>query len=151
MNIPKAPLPLPDQSLNPLNKPSVHKIDRQVSPEMRKAAEGLESVFASQMMKAMRETVEPSEFSLHNSATDVYQGMLDQEYSDIAAHQNSLGLSEQIIDYWLRDKANPQYHLNKGVPHPAAAAKVETEASIKESSKSSTMSTGGTHEDQSNE
>jgi Rod binding domain-containing protein len=99
------------------------------------------------MMKAMRETVEPSEFSLHNSATDVYQGMLDQEYSDIAAHQNSLGLSGQIIDYWLRDKANPQYNLNKGVTHPARDVKAQPVASIK----SSEMSTGGTHEDQSNE
>jgi Rod binding domain-containing protein len=133
MSIPRAPL-------NPLNKPSVQKVDRNVSPEMRKAAEGLESVFASQMMKAMRETVEPSEFSLHNSASDIYQGMLDQEYSDIAAHQNSLGLSEQIIDYWLRDKAQPQYNQKKAA-----------ESSPPAGSKSSVMSTGGTHADQSNE
>ena len=77
---------------------------------MRKAAEGLEAVFTSQMLKAMRSTVEESEFSLHNSATDIYQGMLDQEYADTAAHMNSLGLSNQIIDYWLRSQPNPQYN-----------------------------------------
>jgi len=145
MNIPKDPPSPPVTSLNPLNKPRVQKADRHVSPEMQKAAEGLEAVFAQQMMKAMRETVEPSEFSLHNSATDVYQGMLDQEYSDVAAHQNSLGLSGQIIDYWLRDKPDAQYNKGKGVPmHPLVEAKAKPQASSK-------MSTGGTHEDQSNE
>ena len=104
--------------------------DSRVSPEMRKEAEGLESVFTSELMKTMRGTVEPSEFSLHNSATDIYQGMLDQEYSDVAARQNSLGLSEQIIDYWLRSQPSPQYNQEKNL----------TQGSV---------STGGTHEDQS--
>ena len=104
--------------------------ESRITPEMRKAAEGLESVFTSQMMKSMRETVEPSEFSLHNSATDIYQGMLDQEYTDAAARQNSLGLSEQIIDYWLRSQPSPQYNNEKNL----------TQGSV---------STGGTHEDQS--
>ena len=80
-----------------------------VDPEMRKAAEGLEAAFTSEMMKAMRTTVEPSEFSLHNTASDIYQGMLDQEYAETSAHRNSLGLSEQIVDYWLRAQPNPQY------------------------------------------
>jgi Rod binding domain-containing protein len=134
--------------LNPLNNPNTGpdaaKTARNVSPEMREAAQGLESVFTQQMMKVMRSTVEPSEFSLHNSASDIYQGMLDQEYSDIAAKQNSLGLSEQIIDYWLRDKPNPQYSKEKGehVVKPGSGSK---------SLKVSKMSTGGTHEDQSNE
>jgi Rod binding domain-containing protein len=99
---------------------------------MRKAAEGLETIFTSEMVKAMRGTVEKSEFSLANSATDIYQGMLDQEYSEIAAKQNSLGLSQQIIDYWLRSQPEPHYN-EKRAPHAGA------------------MSTGGTHENQSNE
>ncbi len=102
------------------------------SPEMRKAAEGLEAIFTSEMVKAMRGTVEKSEFSLSNSATDIYQGMLDQEYSEIAAKQNSLGLSEQIVDYWLRSQPNPQYTDNRN----------HVQGSV---------STGGTHESQSNE
>ena len=125
----------PQAPLNPLHA-RVQKVDREVPAEMRKAAEGLEAVFASQMMKAMRETVEPSEFSLHNSASDIYQGMLDEQYSDIAAHQNSLGLSGQIIDYWLRDKQVPTYNQEKGAAKAPVVSKV---------------STGGTHEDQSNE
>ena len=105
---------------------------RNIPPEMRKAAEGLEAVFTSEMMKAMRGTVQPSEFSLHNTASDIYQGMLDQEYADVAARQNNLGLSEQIIDYWLREQANPKYNDNRNQA-------------------SGSVRTGGTHEDKSSE
>jgi Rod binding domain-containing protein len=97
--------------------------DPRITPEMRKAAEGLESVFTSEMVKAMRGTVEESEFSLHNSASDIYQGMLDQEYADVSAKGNSLGLSQQIIDYWLRSQPQPKYTNNRS------------------------QGTGGTHED----
>ena len=79
--------------------------DPRISPEMHKAAEGLEAQFTSMMIDAMKKTqAEPNEFSLHNSASDIYQGMLDQEYADISAKGNSLGLSQQIIDYWLRSQ-----------------------------------------------
>jgi Rod binding domain-containing protein len=81
-----------------------------VDPELRKAAEGLEAMFTSEMIRAMRDTVEPSEFSLHNSATDIYQSMLDSEYAEISAQQNSLGLSQQIIDYWLRTQGAGTYN-----------------------------------------
>jgi Rod binding domain-containing protein len=87
--------------------------DSRITPEMRKAAQGLESTFMSEMIRAMRSTAEPSEFSLHNSASDIYQGMLDQEYADISASANSLGLSQQIIDYWLRSQPQPTYNGNR--------------------------------------
>jgi Rod binding domain-containing protein len=83
---------------------------KELNPEMRRAAEGLEAMFMSEMISAMRNTVEPSEFSLHNSASDIYQGMLDQEYSETTARQNSLGLSEQIMDYMLRSQGSEQYN-----------------------------------------
>jgi Rod binding domain-containing protein len=92
--------------------------DPRVTPEMRQAAKNLESVFTSEMMKAMRNTIEESEFSLNNSATEIYQGMLDQEYADIAANQNSLGLSRQIIDYWLRSMPQEQYNKNRNSQGP---------------------------------
>ena len=105
---------------------------REVPPEYRKAAEGLEAVFTQEMMKAMRGTVEKSEFSLENSATGIYQGMLDSEYAEVAARQNSLGLAEQIVDYMLRSRENANYNGNTG-RHPGS------------------MSTGGTHEGQSSQ
>ncbi|NDG83432.1 MAG: hypothetical protein EBX52_00150 [Proteobacteria bacterium] len=106
------------------------KDDARVSPEMRKAAEGLEAIFTAKMMKAMRGTVQKSEFSLHNSASDIYEGMLDQEYAETSARQNAIGLSDQIIDYWLRSQPDAKYNVKKS---PDAGS----------------VRTGGTHEDQS--
>jgi Rod binding domain-containing protein len=117
----------------PLKTPVHQKVDDpRITPEMKKAAEGLETMFTSEMMKAMRGTVEKSEFSLHNSASDLYEGMLDQEYAEISARQNSIGLSEQIVDYWLRSLPEPKYNE-------------------KRNSDVSSVRTGGTHEGQSNE
>lgn len=116
-------------------KPQHQKLDDpRITPEMRKAAEGLESVFTQEIMKAMRSTVEESEFSLNNTATNIYQGMLDEEYSDISARKNSLGLSNQILDYWLRSMPTTQYNSNKD-PQPDTHSVVGR--------------TGGTHEGQS--
>jgi Rod binding domain-containing protein len=70
-----------------------------VDPQIRKAAEGLESMFMNQMMQAMRNTVQESEFSLENPATKIYRGMLDSEISQQAARTNSIGLADQIIAY----------------------------------------------------
>ena len=106
--------------------------DPRITPEMRKAAEGLEAIFTSEMMKAMRGTVQKSEFSLRNSGSDIYEGMLDQEYAETSARQNAIGLSGQIIDYWLRSMPDPKYNQKRS---PDAGP----------------MRTGGTHEDQSNE
>jgi len=108
------------------------KDDARISPEMRKAAEGLEAIFTAEMMKAMRGTVEKSGFSLHNSASDIYEGMLDQEYAETSARQNAIGLSDQIIDYWLRSQPDPKYN---GKRSPDAGS----------------VRTGGTHEDQSSD
>ena len=117
------------------------KIDTEAAPpEMLQAAEGIESVFTAKMMEAMRGTVEPSEFSLHNTATDIYQGMLDQQYADTAAHMNSLGLARQIVDYMLRSQANPKY-TNTRDPQPSDQARSQVV----------TGRTGGTHEGQSGE
>ena len=117
------PSSIPPQ-IPPIKTQHQNNDDPRISPEMRKAAEGLEAQFTSMMMDAMKKTQgEPNEFSLHNSASDIYQGMLDQEYADISAKGNSLGLSQQIIDYWLRSQPQPKYNNNRS------------------------QGTGGTHED----
>jgi Rod binding domain-containing protein len=78
-------------------------VDRQnIDPQMIEAAQGMEAMFINEMTKAMRKTVESSEFSLNNSASDMYQSMLDGEHAEIAARANEMGLSNLIIDYWTR-------------------------------------------------
>ncbi|MBU6152693.1 MAG: rod-binding protein [Bdellovibrionales bacterium] len=106
--------------------------DPRITAEMREAARGLEAIFTSEMMKAMRGTVQKSEFSLRNPGSEIYEGMLDQEYAESSARQNAIGLSGQIIDYWLRSMPDPKYNENTG---PDAGP----------------VRTGGTHEDQSSE
>lgn len=128
--------PLRAAPLNPLHGPQKRVAEEKPAYtdapiEMRKAAEGLEAAFTEQMVKSMRDTVEPSEFSLRNNASDIYQGMLDTEYAETAARANSLGLSEQIVDYWLRSQGQPTYNNNRA---PKGSRR-----------------TGGTNEDQSSE
>lgn len=136
MKIPPAP-PLKTEQTTPNSKLRQTRDDPRITPEMRKAAQGLEAVFTSEMMKAMRETVDESEFSLKNSATEIYQGMLDNEYAEIAANQNSLGLSRQILDYWLRSMPQDKYNKER---NPQVPAPVKSGGSGR---------TGGTNEGQS--
>jgi Rod binding domain-containing protein len=114
--------------ISPLKAQPSQKDDPRITPEMREAAEGLEANFTAEMMKAMRGTVEESEFSLNNTGTEIYQGMLDQNYAEIAAHGNSLGLSGQIIDYLLRSAPKEPYN-KEGQTQPTVVKR-----------------TGGTHE-----
>ena len=95
-----------------LNVPSPGKT-RNVSPEMRQAADGLESMFVGEMLKAMRNTVETSDLSMRNHASDIYQSMLDSEHAEQIAKSQNLGLSEQIIDYWLRMEDQTKYNESK--------------------------------------
>jgi Rod binding domain-containing protein len=77
-----------------------------VDPELVKAAEGMESMFLNYMMNVMRETVPKNDMDLHSPATDVYQGMLDHEYSQKAVKAGGVGLADQIIAYWESQRYN---------------------------------------------
>ncbi|MBC7384626.1 MAG: rod-binding protein [Cryobacterium sp.] len=90
--------------LSPLNSEPVRQSNGarnrdQVDPQIRQAAEGLEAMFLNTMMQAMRGTVQENEFSLENPATKLYRGMLDSEIAQKTAHNNSVGLADQIIAY----------------------------------------------------
>ncbi len=72
---------------------------RDIDPQVKEAAEGLESLFLDTMFKAMRQTVQSSELSLENNATRIYRDMLDSETAKRSAAQNSIGLADQIVAY----------------------------------------------------
>jgi Rod binding domain-containing protein len=109
----KIPPPAPRQIDGPRNRDDV-------DPTIRKAAEGLESIFMNQMMDAMRGTVGESEFSMENSATKIYRGMLDTEVSQRAAKTNSIGLADQIIAYLEQRGYNGNKASAHGRPKPLA-------------------------------
>jgi len=70
-----------------------------VTPEMRRAAEGMEAMFLDQLFRVMRTTVPKGEGSLESPATEIYRSMLDSETAQRSARAGGVGLSEQIIAY----------------------------------------------------
>tara|TARA_Y100000590_G_scaffold464729_1_gene634896 strand:- start:1589 stop:2035 length:447 start_codon:yes stop_codon:yes gene_type:complete len=90
----------------------VSPVDRsQVSPELVKAAEGMETMFINHLMKTMRKTIPKNEMDLENHATKIYRGMLDSEYSKVAARNNGIGLADQIIAHMT-----PNRYTESGSP-----------------------------------
>ena len=129
--------PLSPPSLKPLDERQAAVRNRDdVDPQIRKAAEGMETMFMDYMMKTMRGTVEKNDLDLENSATEIYRGMLDTETVQRAVHQGGVGLADQIIAY-LEARS---YNKPKG---PATEGAVQSRSPLKEIAKGST---GGTHE-----
>ncbi len=76
---------------------------REVDPQLRKAAEGMETMFVDYLMKVMRQTVPKNDMDLESSATEIYRGMLDSEYAEQAVRSRGVGLADQIIAYLQRE------------------------------------------------
>jgi len=70
-----------------------------VDPEVRKAAQGMETMFLDYLMQTMRKTVPKSEMSLDGGPSEIYQGMLDSESAQRAARAGGVGLADQIVAY----------------------------------------------------
>ncbi|MEN9810450.1 MAG: hypothetical protein RLZZ488_2017 [Pseudomonadota bacterium] len=70
--------------------------------DAEKAAQEFETMFVDMMVKSMRQTAQPEEMS---NAEDIYQGMLDSEYSKSMTSANNFGIREQILN-WM-EQADP--------------------------------------------
>lgn len=105
-------------------------VDRaKVDPKIVQAAEGMETMFLDYMMKVMRQTVPKNDMDLSNPATEIYQGMLDSEYAEKAAHAGGVGLSDTIIAYM----APESYTLPRGqVPaaHSLSVKRIEAQQGV---------------------
>jgi Rod binding domain-containing protein len=76
------------------------KVDwSQVDPQVREAAQGMESLFLDYLMKVMRETVPKNDLDLESPATGIYRSMMDTEVAHKAAQRGGIGLAEQIVAY----------------------------------------------------
>lgn len=64
--------------------------------EAEQAATDFESMFSDIMLKAMRQTALPEEAS---NAHEIYQGMLDQEYSKSLANRGDLGIKDMVLKW----------------------------------------------------
>ncbi|NBW81168.1 hypothetical protein EBR21_05380 [bacterium] len=91
--------------------------------EAEKAAQEFETLFVDMMVKSMRQTATPEESS---NAEDIYQGMLDSEYSKSMTTANNFGIREQILN-WM-EQADPSLKTvnSKGSKNPSEGLSAET-------------------------
>ena len=78
---------------------------KQTNEELMDAAQQFEALFIQQMLSAMRDTVPESDLLDGGFAQEVYEGMLDQEYSDQMAKTGSFGLADKIYEQFTADYA----------------------------------------------
>ncbi|TVP45457.1 MAG: flagellar assembly peptidoglycan hydrolase FlgJ [Halomonas sp.] len=76
-----------------------------VDPEagVHGAAQQFEALFIQMMMKSMREAI-PSSDLMNSSATDTYQSMLDQQWSQVMASRG-IGLADALVEQLERQGA----------------------------------------------
>ncbi|NBO38158.1 hypothetical protein EBU99_06215 [bacterium] len=77
-------------------------IDRRRA-EAEKVAQDFETMFIDMVVKSMRQTAQPEDLS---NAEDIYQGMLDSEYSKSMTATQTFGIREQILN-WL-EQTDPE-------------------------------------------
>ena len=84
--------------------------------EIKKLAKDFESIFIDVVLKSMRETVQKSGFIDGGNAEDMYQSMLDSEYSKLMSQNDGTGLGAMLEKQLLRlenlDEQNENF-INK--------------------------------------
>lgn len=68
---------------------------------LKNSATEFESLFFEIMLKSMRDSIQKSNFIDGGNGEDVFQGMLDSEYSRVLASQGITGISDSIKDHLL--------------------------------------------------
>jgi Rod binding domain-containing protein len=74
------------------------KVEPKHASALREASEDFESLLIDQMLSAMRKTLSKERLYGGGLAEDIFQGMLDEEYSKLMARSESFGLAEKIYD-----------------------------------------------------
>ena len=90
---------------------------------LREASRQFEAVFLNQMLKAMRETVGDGGLIEKSQGEEVFQGMLDEEWSkSLAGRHGSRGLSEVLYRQLARQMGLEEQSAPNNTELPAAAA-----------------------------
>ena len=101
-------------TLSPRQSQQLKALDGQ----LRKAAELYEAQFLREMVKAMRGTVNPSEFTKPSQAEKIYRDQLDHEYVEKWVGRGGVGFADMIYRD-LVDKFYPQLkHLQQRQKRP---------------------------------
>lgn len=73
---------------------------------LKKAAQDLEQIFISMMMKSMRNTVVDSGLFEKNNEKSIYTDMLDDEYSIAMSRSGGIGLADLILEQYEKQSKN---------------------------------------------
>ena len=65
-------------------------------PSLEEVAQEFESIFIHQMLKSAR-SAKLADGLMDNDAFETYQGLLDQEYSEMMAKNHNFGIAEGLI------------------------------------------------------
>ncbi|WP_338635649.1 rod-binding protein [Spirobacillus cienkowskii] len=87
---------------NLLFKKTIPSEKETVNPKIKEAetvAKEFETIYLDMMLKSMRQTAKPENES---NAHDIFQSMLDSEYSKIMAESQSFGIRDLILN-WMKD------------------------------------------------
>lgn len=84
---------------------------------IRKAAQDFEAVFLGILMKSMRDSVQKSELMGDGHAEEMYQSMLDTEYTKQMASENFTGLSKAIEEQLLRSRLSGEGSAKQAAIH----------------------------------
>jgi Rod binding domain-containing protein len=76
--------------------------------EAEKTAQEFETLFVDMMVKSMRKSAQAEDMS---NAEDIYQGMLDSEYSKSMTTANNFGIRDKILE-WM-EQTDPSLKLDK--------------------------------------
>ncbi len=74
---------------------TTNKKDRQLK-SLRKSSQDFETLLVSTMFKAMRKSVPDGGLLKKDSATEMFQEMLDMETAKAATEKNSIGIADAI-------------------------------------------------------
>jgi flagellar protein FlgJ len=90
---------------------------------LREASRQFEAVFLNQMLKAMRETVGDGGLIKKSQGEEVFQGMLDEEWSkSLAGRHGSRGLNEVLYRQLARQMGIEEETVNPPAQIPTAVA-----------------------------
>lgn len=103
------------QQLNTQRYAEVKELSKDAAEReaIKKAAKDFEAVFLGILMKSMRDSVQKSGLMDGGNSEEIYQSMLDTEYTKQMADQNFTGLSKAIEEQLLRNRVSSATGISK--------------------------------------
>ncbi|HOA80802.1 MAG TPA: rod-binding protein [Defluviitaleaceae bacterium] len=71
--------------------------------ELRKACKEFEAYFINQLFKEMRRTIQPGGLIEKSRGEEIFEEMLDEEYSKLASNGNGIGLADMLYKQLSKD------------------------------------------------